>query len=45
MARTCTELKLTDPFLPSGDYYIDPDGVNVDENPILIHCDMVTGIN
>lgn len=44
-ARTCAELKLTDPSFPSEDYYIDPDGVNVGENPILVHCDMVTGIN
>ena len=44
IARTCHELKASDPSLPSGMYYIDPDGQNVGDNPIYVYCDMSTGI-
>lgn len=38
-ARTCKELALAQPELPSGDYWIDPnDGDRTDA--ILVHCDM-----
>ena len=42
-SRTCAELLLTDATLTSGDYYIDPDGANIGEEPILVTCDMNTG--
>jgi hypothetical protein len=42
--RTCRELRVTDPSLPSGMYSIDPDGEGVGENPIYVYCDMISGI-
>ena len=44
VARTCHELRDSDPNLSSGMYYVDPDGPNVGENPIYVYCNMVTGI-
>jgi hypothetical protein len=42
--RTCKELRVIDPSLPSGMYSIDPDGQGVGENPIYVYCDMTSGI-
>ncbi|XP_046459310.1 uncharacterized protein LOC124205831 [Daphnia pulex] len=41
--RTCKELRVIDPSLPSGMYSIDPDGQGVGENPIYVYCDMTSG--
>lgn len=41
--KTCREIQLADPSLPSGLYWIDPDGQGVGDDPIQVHCDMVTG--
>jgi hypothetical protein len=42
--RTCKELRVIDPSLPSGMYSIDPDGQGVGDNPINVYCDMTSGI-
>jgi hypothetical protein len=42
--RTCKELRVIDPSLPSGMYSIDPDGQGVGDNPIYVYCDMMSGI-
>ena len=44
MGRSCAEARAMDPALPSGDYYVDPDGVNIGDDPISVYCDMSTGI-
>jgi hypothetical protein len=38
---SCAALHTADPALPSGDYVIDPDGVN-GADPITVTCDMTT---
>ena len=43
IARTCHELRSSDPSLHSGMYYIDPDGQNIGDSPISVYCDMITG--
>lgn len=43
--RTCHETRASDPSLPTGMYFIDPDGQDIGDNPIYVHCDMATGIN
>lgn len=40
-ARTCKELSLAQPELPSGDYWIDPNEGDK-KDAILVHCDMPT---
>ena len=42
--RTCEELLLANPTVKSGDYYIDPDGINVGDAPMNVFCNMSTGI-
>jgi hypothetical protein len=42
--RTCREIHSSDPSLPSGMYWIDPDGQGVGDDAIYVHCDMATGI-
>lgn len=37
-ARTCHELMSSDPTLTSGMYFVDPDGWNVGDIPIYVHC-------
>jgi uncharacterized coiled-coil protein SlyX len=44
IARTCKELRATDPSLASGMYSIDPDGQGVGDDPIYVYCDMTSGI-
>lgn len=39
-ARTCNELALAQPDLPTGDYWIDPNGGDK-KDAILVYCDMV----
>ena len=41
--RTCQQLRADDPSLPSGMYWIDPDGQSVGDSPIYVYCDMITG--
>ena len=43
--RTCHGLRSVDPFLPSGMYWIDPDGKGVGEDPIYVFCNLTTGIS
>ena len=43
MLRSCAEIRLFDPWKPSGVYQIDPDGSASGEEPILAFCDMTTG--
>ena len=42
-ARTCRELLMTNPSLPSGMQWIDPDGQGVGDDPIYAYCDMTSG--
>jgi hypothetical protein len=41
--RTCREVRLANPSLTSGMYWIDPDGQGVGDDPIFVYCDMATG--
>jgi predicted nuclease with TOPRIM domain len=41
--RTCREIHSSDPSLPSGMFWIDPDGQGVGDDAIYVHCDMTTG--
>jgi hypothetical protein len=41
--RTCREIRSNDLSLPSGMYWIDPDGQGVGDDAIFVHCDMTTG--
>ena len=43
MPRSCAEARLADPSLPSGNYYVDPDGTNSGDDPIYVYCNMATG--
>ena len=43
MPRSCAEARSADPTLQSGNYYVDPDGTNVGDDPINVYCDMSTG--
>ena len=43
MQRSCQETRSADPSLQSGNYYIDPDGINVGDAPINVFCNMSTG--
>ena len=43
MPRSCAEARSADPSLKSGNYYVDPDGTNVGDDPIYVYCDMSTG--
>lgn len=43
ITRTCRELKLADPSLSSGMYWVDPDGQNIGDDPINVYCDMDLG--
>ena len=42
MRRSCSEIK-SNPDLDSGMYWIDPDGQDVGDDPIEVHCDMSSG--
>lgn len=41
--RTCFEARAADPSLPSGMYWIDPDGQGVGDSPIYVYCTMSSG--
>lgn len=41
--RSCQEILSFNPTLPSGLYWIDPDGQGVGDAPLVVHCDMATG--
>lgn len=41
-SKTCKHLKTAHPTKPSGDYWIDPNGNDVND-AIMVHCDMQTG--
>ena len=43
MPRSCAEARSADPTLQSDNYYVDPDGTNVGDEPIYVYCDMSTG--
>jgi hypothetical protein len=45
MRRSCSEMKSANPGLNSGLYWIDPDGQDVGDDPIEVHCDMISGIH
>jgi hypothetical protein len=38
-------MKSANPGLNSGMYWIDPDGQDVGDDPIEVHCDMISGIH
>ena len=40
--RTCHEARAANPSLPSGMYWIDPDGQGVGDDPINVFCDMTS---
>ena len=42
--RTCQDIIDGNPFAPSGQYWIDPDGQNAGDNPIYVDCVMTIGI-
>ena len=42
--RTCHEARAANPSLPSGMYWIDPDGQGVGDDPINVLCEMTSGI-
>lgn len=41
--RTCREVRISNPALASGMYWIDPDGQGVGDDPISVYCDMTSG--
>ena len=41
--RTCHEARAANPSLPSGLYWIKPDGKGVGDDPINVFCDMSSG--
>ena len=41
--RTCHEVRVANSSLPSGMYWIDPDGQGVGDDPINVVCDMTSG--
>ena len=41
--RTCHEARAANPSLPSGLYWIDPDGQGIGDDPINVFCDMSSG--
>jgi collagen type II alpha len=41
-SKSCKDLKSVHPTKPTGDYWIDPNGMDVND-AILVHCDMDTG--
>jgi len=43
MPHSCAEARSADPTLQSGNYYVDPDGTSVGDDPIYVYCDMTTG--
>ncbi|XP_046648303.1 uncharacterized protein LOC124338251 [Daphnia pulicaria] len=43
MYRTCSEAHAADSSLTMGNYWIDPDGQGVGDDPIFVYCDMATG--
>lgn len=40
---TCEEIRQADSTLSSGNYWIDPDGLGIGDDPIHVFCDMTTG--
>ena len=42
--RSCQEIFNFNPSLPSGMYWIDPDGQGVGDAPMVAHCDFETGL-
>ncbi len=42
--RTCRAALAANPSLPSGLYWIDPDGSASGDDAIRVHCNMTTGI-
>lgn len=43
LPKSCHELKELGLELPSGNYWIDPDGQDAGDDPIYVYCDMTTG--
>ena len=43
--RTCREAFSGDQSVPSGMYWIDPDGQGIGDDPINVYCNMATGTN
>jgi len=41
--RTCREVRISNPALASGMYWIDPDGQGVGDDPISVYCEMTSG--
>jgi len=41
-SKSCKDLKVNHPTKPSGDYWIDPNGMD-SKDAIMVHCDMDTG--
>ena len=43
MPRSCQEALVIDSEMLSGNYYIDPDGTNIGDDPIYVYCNASTG--
>ena len=43
LPRSCYEILVADPTVISDNYYIDPDGTGVGDDPVQVFCDMTTG--
>lgn len=41
--RTCREIRAADPSLPSGMYWVDPDGDGIGHDSIHVYCNMTSG--
>ncbi len=41
--RTCREIRAADPSLPSGMYWVDPDGDGIGDDSIHVYCNMTSG--
>ena len=43
LPRSCHEIRVANPIAVSENYYIDPDGAGVGDDPVQVFCDMTTG--
>ena len=41
--RTCLDIRSSDPSATSGYYYVDPDGQQSGDDPIIVFCNMTDG--
>jgi len=43
LPRSCQEALTVEPTMLSGNYYVDPDGTNMGDDPIYVYCNASTG--